>query len=103
LLITHWHLDHYGSVGGLSQRMPIEHFYDRGIPATLEEDAKNFPLLIQAYRAAGGNKSRTLKPGDEIALKSARGTPTPRLLCLCGNEQHIPEKPGATSNPVNDE
>lgn len=100
LLVTHWHLDHYGSVAGLSQRLPIRNFYDRGIPAKLDEDPKNFPLLIQAYRAAGGNKSRTLKPGDEIGLKTAAGTPAPRLLCLCGNEQTIPDKPGAPENPV---
>lgn len=100
LLVTHWHLDHYGSVAGLSQRLPIRNFYDRGIPAKLDEDPKNFPLLIQAYRAAGGNKSRALKPGDEIDLKTSAGTPAPRLLCLCGNEQTISDKRGDPENPV---
>lgn len=100
LLITHWHLDHYGAVAGLSQRLPIKHFYDRGIPEKLAEDPKNFPVLIQAYRAAGGSKSRALKPGDEIELKAAPGTPPPRLLCLCANEETIPDKPGAALNPA---
>src|SRR3954470_11944464 len=32
LVITHWHLDHYGSVADLAKLMPIKKFYDRGIP-----------------------------------------------------------------------
>src|SRR5881398_1851392 len=47
LIITHWHSDHYGGALRLSRLMPIRHFYDRGIPDKLDEDPKNFPLLIQ--------------------------------------------------------
>src|SRR5215211_1265104 len=57
LVITHWHLDHYGSVGRLSRMIPIRHYYDRGIPDKLKEDPRNFPTLIQAYKAASGGKS----------------------------------------------
>src|SRR5437660_7361061 len=32
LLITHWHSDHYGSVGSLSKLIPIKNYCDRGIP-----------------------------------------------------------------------
>src|SRR5262249_30198726 len=46
LIITHWHLDHYGGVDRLAKLMPIHHYYDHGIPETLAEDAKNFPTLI---------------------------------------------------------
>src|SRR5438874_8447312 len=34
LVITHWHSDHYGGVGRLTQLLPVRHFYDRGIPDT---------------------------------------------------------------------
>src|SRR5947209_18652656 len=37
LLITHWHLDHYGGVAHLSELIPIRKFYDRGIPDKLED------------------------------------------------------------------
>jgi len=100
LIITHWHLDHYGAVEKLSKLLPIRHFYDHGIPDTLDEDRANFPILIEAYKKASGGKSRTLKPGDEVPLRQADGAPPVRLLCLCGGGEVIPDKPGAPENPV---
>jgi competence protein ComEC len=100
LIITHWHSDHYGSVARLSKLIPIRNFYDRGIPEKLADDPTNFPVLIAAYRTASENKSKTLKAGDEIKLRQKDGTPALRLLCLCGNAEVIPEKPGAPENPL---
>ncbi len=51
LIITHWHTDHYGGTARLAKLIPIHNYYDHGIPEKLDEDPKNFPLLIQAYRA----------------------------------------------------
>src|SRR5262249_38441378 len=45
-------------------------------------------------------KSKTLKPGDEIPLRQADGAPPVRLFCLCGSGDVIPDRPGATKNPV---
>src|SRR5579862_6391174 len=50
LITTHWHVDHYGGVAHLAELMPIRKFFNRGIPDQLAEDAKNFPILIQAYK-----------------------------------------------------
>ena len=100
LIITHWHTDHYGGVEELSKRLPIRHFYDHGVPDSLAEDPANFPLLIAAYKKASGGKSTKLMPGDEIALRQADGAPPVRLLCLCGNREVVPDKPGAPENPL---
>ncbi|MGL4553918.1 MAG: ComEC/Rec2 family competence protein [Gemmataceae bacterium] len=100
LIITHWHLDHYGSAGPLAKLIPIKSFHDRGIPDTLDEDRANFPLLIRAYKEACGGKSNTLKAGDTVALKQADGAPKVELLCVCASGKVIAERPGAKPNPV---
>lgn len=99
LIITHWHSDHYGGASRLSKLMPIANFHDRGIPESLDDDKKGFPLLIQAYREASKNKSKSLKPGDALPLHKAEGSPDIKLHVLCANEEVIPERPGATPNP----
>src|SRR5437762_4828046 len=103
LIITHWHVDHYGGIGHLSELMPVHHYYDHGIPDTLVEDPQNFPLLIQAYKKAAGDKRKILKPGDEITLKQMDGSPPIHLQCLCGGGEVIPEKDGADPNPIAEE
>jgi competence protein ComEC len=100
LVITHWHLDHYGSIARLSGLIPIHNFYDHGIPESLTEDPKNFPLLIQAYKKASQGKSKTLKAGDEFSLKQVEGAPQLRMLCLCGSGEVIADKPGAPENSI---
>ena len=100
LIITHWHLDHYGSVGRLSKLLPIHHFWDRGIPAKLDEDRANFPVLISAYRKAAGGKSTTLAAGDAIKLKQAAGSPAVKLLCVCASGKVLPDREGAPANPI---
>ena len=100
LIITHWHLDHYGSVGDLVKLMPIRRFHDRGIPDALEEDKANFPVLIKAYKGASGGKSNTLKAGDEVKLRQAEGAPAVRLLCVCASGEVLPGAAGAEENRI---
>ena len=100
LLITHWHSDHYGGAGKLSKLLPIRKFYDRGIPTAFDEDKTNFPVLIRAYKAAGGAKSTTLKAGDEVKLEQVAGSPAVKLLCICASGEVIAARAGAKDNPI---
>jgi beta-lactamase superfamily II metal-dependent hydrolase len=69
--VSHWHLDHFGNHAALAGRITIKNFWDRGIPETLSED-KTFPERAAAYRAATQNKSKTLKVGDKLPLRSGK-------------------------------
>lgn len=84
-VITHWHRDHVGGVAPLSKLIPIKHFYDHGLPATIASDmqADN----IEAYKLTTGGKSITLKPGDRIPFERSRrgaGSVTGRVLAAGG-------------------
>ncbi len=97
LVTTHWHVDHYGGLGRLSELMPVRRFYDRGIPDTLPEDPRNFPTLIAAYKKASDGKRTTLRPADTIPLRSGPGAAKLTLTCLTASEEVV-GGPG-TANP----
>src|SRR3989440_9955957 len=68
-VITHWHRDHVGGVPALAKLIPIENYYDHGLPQTLGSDLQ--AEFIDAYKHTTEGKSITLKPGDEIKLQRA--------------------------------
>jgi hypothetical protein len=69
-VVSHWHLDHYGNHAALTSQIKIGQFWDRGIPESLMEDDKFAERIVQ-YRAASQNKSKAVKVGDALPLKSA--------------------------------
>jgi beta-lactamase superfamily II metal-dependent hydrolase len=78
LVTTHWHMDHYGGVAGLSKRIRIDHFWDRGLPegsdpavdrAAFPDGPRTDDPLGIAYRKASEGKRTTLKAGDRLPLR----------------------------------
>jgi hypothetical protein len=79
LVTTHWHGDHFGGVEGLTNRVRIDHFWDRGLPedrGVAAGEATGFPdgptaddPLGLAYREASKGKRQALQAGDGIPLK----------------------------------
>jgi beta-lactamase superfamily II metal-dependent hydrolase len=75
LVTTHWHIDHYGGVEGLSKRLEIGRFWDRGLPED-NLSGVEFPegpapdhALGAAYRKASQGKRKALLAGDALPLK----------------------------------
>ncbi len=85
LVVTHWHLDHYGGAGSLTRKIPVGRFWDRGIPDSLPEDLTNFPVLIAAYKEVSRGKRTTLKAGDFLPLQQKQGSPSVKLGCVCAS------------------
>jgi beta-lactamase superfamily II metal-dependent hydrolase len=79
LVTTHYHQDHFGGVPGLAALVQVKHFYDHG-PMGKGQDRD--PNMYAAYLKAAHDKTTTLKPGDQIALRHAAGTPAISLVCV---------------------
>ena len=78
LITTHWHRDHFGGVEGLTRRIRIDHFWDRGLPEDgdprldFPDGPKPDDPLGRAYRAASQGKRKALKAGHTLPLKGLR-------------------------------
>ncbi len=98
LIITHYHTDHFGGVPELAKLVPIKKHYNHGeLPNPPENSSQ--PKQYADYLAAANNKTMTVKPGDAIKLKMAKGTPALRLQFLAARGVTVPGKTRA-ANPV---
>ncbi len=98
VVTTHWHRDHFGGVEGVSKRLRVDHFWDRGLPSDNlpgldfpDGPQPDDPLLI-AYKKASEGKRHTLKAGDTLPLA---GHLKARVLASGGRVVHT----GATDEP----
>jgi competence protein ComEC len=91
LVMTHYHVDHFGGIPELARRIKVAKFYDHGPMTSLDED-RNFAEKYAAYQAATKGQSITLTPGSEIKLKQASGAPAISLQCLSTRGEIAPNK-----------
>ena len=99
LVTTHWHMDHFGGVAGLSKRVEIGQFWDRGLPEDRLEDLDfpdgpkpDDPLAI-AYRKASAGKRQVLHAGRYLAAQGRRGA-------RAGLRQQVIASTSAPANPL---
>lgn len=101
VVITHFHVDHFGGLAELAALMPVGTLYDKGItdqsPDGKAQDMR-WTLASRPYRDATVEKRVTLAAGDFIPLK-ASGTKL-TLRCLAANQKFIPAAAGAPQNPL---
>ena len=92
-ITTHWHRDHFGGIARLVQLIPVNRFYDHGLPTGFAVD---IPLdLIDTYKKTTQGRNQTLKAGDEIKLRNGNSTPRLRLEVLAANGVVKGEPPDA--------
>ena len=98
LIITHYHIDHFGGLAELAQLVQVKHFYDRGPLAPETSEYKGDPKMYQGYLATVKNRNTALKPGDTIQLKAASGQPPVTLRCLAAGGQTLVHKAADAQN-----
>lgn len=99
LVITHWHIDHFGGAALLAAKLPIIEVIERTIADSLLLD-KNFAGAIQPYRDITFRQHSSIKPGAFINLKSSpRGFQKLSLQFVGANKQFVSVT--KTSAPTN--
>lgn len=90
LLLTHFHIDHFGGAAEIAAEIPFEHIYERAIPAG-DPDGRTpstFPMTIKPYREIAAKRVH-LVAGLSIPLQTASGTPTLELRCLGADQTFV--------------
>jgi beta-lactamase superfamily II metal-dependent hydrolase len=92
LIVTHFHIDHFGGAAELSKLIPIKVVYDNGeFPGSRERPSKDY-LQFPAER-------RVLSPGDTLPLKQLDGAPPVFLKCIAARQKFIDPPADANPNP----
>lgn len=91
LIITHYHVDHFGGVPELAKLVTIKNHYNHGELPTPPENASQAKQYAD-YQTAANNKTITVKPGDSIKLRTAKGTPPVTLRFLAARGETVAGK-----------
>jgi beta-lactamase superfamily II metal-dependent hydrolase len=104
VIITHFHVDHFGGFAELAELMPIGALYDKGVlessPDGKEQDMR-WTLMRRPYLDAKVEKRVMLAAGDVLPLKQADGSPKLALRCLGANQKFVSPPAAAPQNPLN--
>lgn len=93
LLVTHYHIDHFGGAADLAKMMPIGTVYDNG-------DFGGREKPTPAYLNFKADKRVVINPGDEIPVKQAEGSPKLSFRCICARQQVIAPARDSTPRPI---
>src|SRR5258706_7457933 len=88
VLLTHFHLDHFGGAAEVAQQIPFGTIYQRAIPEGDPDGRAQsaFPVQIKPFRDITA-KRESLKPGAVVPLQSA-GLKL-ELRCLAADQKFV--------------
>lgn len=90
MMLTHFHIDHFGGAAEVAQQMPFGAIYQRAIPDH-DPDGKSgstFPYQIKAFRDISA-KRVSLAPGVVIPVHGASGGAALLLRCIAADQKFI--------------
>jgi competence protein ComEC len=87
LVVTHYHIDHFGGVAELAALLPIGTVYEHGIDSAPEAERAEPALL--AYRSAKVGRRIVVRPGDEVLLAQVQGMALLRLQFLGARQKFV--------------
>jgi competence protein ComEC len=95
LILTHFHIDHFGGAAPLSRLMPIGTVLDNGIPDH-DPDGRNdeqFSNWIKPYREFQAERRTLVQPGATLPLRQP-GSSIPLSFRFMGARKHFVHPPG---------
>lgn len=90
VLLTHFHIDHFGGGAEVAQQIPFGTIFQRAIPEG-DPDGRaqsSFPVQIKGWKDIAA-KRESLGPGVSIPLKSATGAAKLELRCLAADQRFV--------------
>lgn len=103
VLLTHYHIDHFGGGAEVAQQLPIGTIFERGIPAGDPDGnaQSSFPLQIKPWREIAAKREK-LAPGVVIPLKAVASGPELELRCIAADKKVVEptDAQKKISNPI---
>ena len=97
VIVTHFHIDHFGGLAELSRLMPVGTLHERYLASAPERERAQPEL--EAYKTLAVERRAVVKAGDRLALKQAPGT-APAPARDPGRERAVRRGPrGASETP----
>lgn len=93
VIITHYHVDHFGGAATLHAALPIKHLHDNGIFEGIVDKPDQAYLDLKVKRSV-------VSPGDVIlSEQGAKSAPPLTITCLGTRQQAIAAPAGAEATP----
>lgn len=90
LIVTHFHVDHFGGAAEIAQQLHIGTIHDKGIPEGDPDGrtASSFQVQIKPYREIAAARA-VVAPGYVVPLKTLPGQPALALRCLAAGQRFV--------------